>query len=179
MCCSFEWGPFSVFLRSSSESIRPRMEKALWSATNRWYVVEYVSQKRIVRRIRTNGAIFESLTNLNPTGVYFSLRLKYVCSVISVIDKRLPGHTKVDNCSIVADKSVISPSLGGWDRTKNCPKWSPISDWGDVRSQTWNSWKRGPITAERWNVARRNISTWREVVEFRWDTQNTQTLPYK
>ena len=23
-----------------------------------------------------------------------------------------------------------------------------------------------------------NISTWREVVEFRWDTQNTQTLPY-
>ena len=23
-----------------------------------------------------------------------------------------------------------------------------------------------------------NISTWRDVVEFRWDTQNTQTLPY-
>ena len=42
--------------------------------------------------IRANGKIFWSLLYLNSTVVYIGL--KYVYSVISVFDKRLPGNTK-------------------------------------------------------------------------------------
>jgi len=65
---------------------------AVWSATNRWYVVEYVSQKQNRSNNSTNGTIFESVLYLNSAKVY--IRLNYVYSVISVKDKRLPGNTK-------------------------------------------------------------------------------------
>ena len=75
------------------------MEKALWSATNRWYAVKCVSQIWNGRIIRTNCAVFESPSYLNATGVYF--RLKHVFSLIC---KRLPANW---NCSLVADKSAF------------------------------------------------------------------------
>jgi len=47
------------------------------------------------------------------------MRLKCVYSVISVIDKRLPGNTKKWTIApFVADQSALSPSLGGLGRTK-------------------------------------------------------------
>jgi len=58
--------------------------------------------------IRPIGTIFCSLLYLNSR-IGFN-RLKYLYSVISVIDKRLPGNTKK---WFVDGQSAISPFLGG------------------------------------------------------------------
>ena len=67
---------------------------ALWSATNRWYVVKYFSQTRIWSNIKIQRYNNFVTFILNSPIVY--IRLKYVYSVISVIETRLPvpGNTK-------------------------------------------------------------------------------------
>jgi len=62
--------------------------------------------------IRASGKTFCSLLYFNsqqsPNG------LKYVYSIISVIDKRLPGNTKKGTIAPFVDgQSAISPILGG------------------------------------------------------------------
>ena len=62
--------------------------------------------------IRSSGTIFYSLLYSNSR-IGFN-GLKYLYSVISVIDKRLPGNTKKSTIAPFVDgHSAITPFLGG------------------------------------------------------------------
>jgi len=69
-------------------------------------------KKRIGSIIRPSGTIFYSLVYFNSQLGFNGL--KYVNSVISVIDKRLPGNTEKWTIALFVDgHSVISRILGG------------------------------------------------------------------
>jgi len=75
----------------------------------------YVSQKQNGSIIRTSGTIFCSLSYFNSR-IGFN-GLKYFHSVISVIDKRLPGNTKKSAIApFVDDQGAISCIMGGFHR---------------------------------------------------------------
>jgi len=68
-------------------------EIALWSPTNRWYVVNCVSQKRNQSNIKVQWYNILSILYLNSTSV--EMRLKHVYSVISVKIDSQPDNTKI------------------------------------------------------------------------------------
>ena len=62
--------------------------------------------------IRASGTIFHSLLCFNSQLGFNGL--KYLYSVISIIDKRLPGNTKKRTIALIVDgQSAISCILGG------------------------------------------------------------------
>jgi len=83
---------------------------ALWSATNRCCVVKCVSQKK--NWSNNNIQWYNILVTLIFKFKAVYIRLKYVYSVISVIDKRLHGNTKKWTL-VRLWPSGISPVLGG------------------------------------------------------------------
>jgi len=75
---------------------RPTLPKdgifPLWSATNRWYVVKCVSQKR--NRSHNKCQWYNILVTFIFNSTVVNMRLKYDCQVISVIVDSQPGNTK-------------------------------------------------------------------------------------
>ena len=94
--------------------LRPRPlpkneEIALLLATNCWYVVKCVSQERGKKKSnwsnkKSRDTILYSLVYSNSNAVY--IRLKYVYSIMSVKIERLPGNTKNQQSTVVANRSA-------------------------------------------------------------------------